>query len=129
MTKDESKRKILEQWAQYMPDPNRAEYQDKLKFYDWFRTLTRNYFNGRLEPKSKMARNATWLNERIGLGPQRRGQLLAKFPFVLVVVGALFVFAGDGADGTSKKVYYAIATCLWILAAVIAYLLLLLRFP
>jgi hypothetical protein len=35
MTKDESKRKILEQWARYMPDPNRAEYQDKLKFCDW----------------------------------------------------------------------------------------------
>ena len=35
MTKDESKKKILEQWARYMPDPSVAEYDDKLKFYAW----------------------------------------------------------------------------------------------
>ena len=37
---------------------------------------------------------------------------MQSFLSVLVIVGALFVFAGNGADGTSKKVYYAIAACL-----------------
>ena len=37
----------------------------------------------------------------------------------LAIIGALFVFAGNGADGTSKKVYYAIAASLWILTAVL----------
>ena len=46
---------------------------------------------------------------------------MQSFLSVLVIVGALFVFAGNGADGTAKKVYYAIATCLWILAAFLAY--------
>ena len=44
---------------------------------------------------------------------------------VLVILGALFVFAGNGTDGTPKKVYYAIAAVLWILTAVLAYMLLL----
>ncbi len=50
---------------------------------------------------------------------------MQSFLSVLVILGALFVFAGNGADGTAKKIYYAIAACLWTLAAVLAYLLLL----
>ena len=50
---------------------------------------------------------------------------MQSFLSVLVIVGALFVFAGNGADGTQKKVYYSIAASLWILTAVLAYMLLL----
>jgi len=39
---------------------------------------------------------------------------------VLVILGALFVMAGNGADGISKKAYYAIAVSLWMLAAFLA---------
>ena len=44
---------------------------------------------------------------------------------VLVILGALFVFAGNNAEGTPKKVYYAIAAGLWILTAILVYMLLL----
>ena len=47
---------------------------------------------------------------------------MQSFLSVLVILGALFVFAGNGADGTAKKVYYAIAASLWVLAAVLAYI-------
>jgi len=47
---------------------------------------------------------------------------MQSFLSVLVIVGALFVFAGNGADGTSKKIYYGIAAGLWILAAFLAYM-------
>ena len=50
---------------------------------------------------------------------------MQSFLSVLVIVGALFVFAGNGADGTPNKVYYAIAASLWILTVVLAYMLLL----
>ena len=43
---------------------------------------------------------------------------------VLVILGALFVFAGNGAEGTPKKIYYSIAAGLWILTVVLAYTLL-----
>ena len=49
---------------------------------------------------------------------------MQSFLSVLVIVGALFVFAGNSADGTTMKVYYAIAACLWILTAMLAYMLL-----
>ena len=49
---------------------------------------------------------------------------MQSFLSVLVVVDALFVFAGNGADGTPKKVYYTIAASLWILTVVLAYTLL-----
>ena len=50
---------------------------------------------------------------------------MQSFLSVLVIVGALFVFLGNGADGTARKVYYGIAASLWILTAVVAYMLLL----
>ena len=65
MTKDECKRKILEQWARYMPDPNRAEYQDKLKFYDWlvdaYPELLQREAGNEIDRWQEMQ---TWLNER-----------------------------------------------------------------
>jgi len=45
-----------------------------------------------------------------------------SFLSVLVIVGALFVFSGNGADGKSKKVYYLIAISLWVLAAFLVYM-------
>ena len=47
---------------------------------------------------------------------------MQSFLSVLVIVGALFVFAGNGADGTAKKIYYLIAISLWMLAAFLAYI-------
>ena len=47
---------------------------------------------------------------------------MQSFLSVLVIVGALFVFAGNGADGTAKKIYYLVAIGLWMLAAFIAYI-------
>ena len=47
---------------------------------------------------------------------------MQSFLSVLVIVGALFVFAGNGADGTTKKIYYLIAISLWMLAALLAYI-------
>ncbi|MDP9131398.1 MAG: hypothetical protein M3N35_13535 [Candidatus Binatota bacterium] len=47
---------------------------------------------------------------------------MQSFLSVLVILGALFVFAGNGGDGTAMKVYYAIAAALWIVAAVLAYI-------
>ena len=47
---------------------------------------------------------------------------MKSFLSVLVIVGALFVFAGNGADGTPKKIYYLIAISLWVLAAFLAYM-------
>ena len=49
---------------------------------------------------------------------------MQSFLSVLVIVGVLFVMVGNGAEGTPKKVYYAIAASLWILTAVIGYTLL-----
>ena len=40
---------------------------------------------------------------------------MQSFLSLLVIVGALFYFAGNGADGTARKAYYAIAAALWIL--------------
>ena len=34
----------------------------------------------------------------------------AEFPLSLVIVGALFVFVGNGAGGTARKVYYAFSS-------------------
>jgi hypothetical protein len=50
---------------------------------------------------------------------------MQSFLSSLVILGALSVFAGNRADGTPRKVYYAIAASLWILTAVLAYMLLL----
>jgi hypothetical protein len=47
---------------------------------------------------------------------------MQSFLSVLVIVGALLVMAGNGAEGTPKKVYYLIAVCLWMLAAFLAYI-------
>jgi energy-coupling factor transporter transmembrane protein EcfT len=47
---------------------------------------------------------------------------MQSFLSVLVIVGALFVFAGNRADGTPKKVYYLIAASLWMLAAFLTYI-------
>ena len=47
---------------------------------------------------------------------------MQSFISVLVIVGALFVFAGNGADGTAKKIYYFISFSLWVLAAFLAYM-------
>ena len=47
---------------------------------------------------------------------------MQSFLSVLVIVGALFVFAGNGAEGTAKKIYYLIAISLWMLAAFLAYI-------
>ena len=49
---------------------------------------------------------------------------MQSFLSSLVIVGALFIFAGNGADGTTRKVYYAIAASLWILTVVVAFTLL-----
>ena len=47
---------------------------------------------------------------------------MQSFISVLVIIGALFVFAGNSADGTSNKVYYQIAASLRMLAAFLAYI-------
>ena len=46
---------------------------------------------------------------------------MQSFLSLLVIVGALFYFAGNGADGTARKAYYAIAAALWILTGFLAY--------
>jgi hypothetical protein len=46
---------------------------------------------------------------------------MQSFLSVLVIVGALLVFTGNNAEGTSKQVYYATAAGLWILTVVLAY--------
>ena len=47
---------------------------------------------------------------------------MQSFLSLLVIVGTLFFMAGNGADGTAKKIYYLIAISLWMLAAFLAYM-------
>lgn len=47
---------------------------------------------------------------------------MQSFLSLLVIVGALFVMAGNRAEGTDKKIYYVIAISLWVLTAFLAYL-------
>jgi hypothetical protein len=37
MTKDESKRRILQEWEHWKSDPNTATYQEKQAFYEWLK--------------------------------------------------------------------------------------------
>ncbi|MGZ8425618.1 MAG: hypothetical protein ACXWYD_11770 [Candidatus Binatia bacterium] len=65
MTKDESKREILKQWARYRPDPNRAEYHDKLKFYDWLKDAYPELLQwGPGTETDRWQEMQSWLNEK-----------------------------------------------------------------
>ena len=47
---------------------------------------------------------------------------MQSFLSLLVIIGALFYFAGNGVEGTARKAYYAIALCLWSLTALLTFL-------
>ncbi len=47
---------------------------------------------------------------------------MQSFLSLLVIVGVLFVMAGNRAEGTEKKIYYSIAISLWMLAGFLAYI-------
>ena len=82
MNKDDLKFKILEQWARYMPNPNRAEYQDKLKFY----ALLKDAYPEQIqwEAGTEMER---WQNIQAWLNERKDSKTMRRIPTLLLLVG------------------------------------------
>jgi hypothetical protein len=72
MTKEESKRRIIEQWNKWKPDPNNATYEEKSAFYEWLKGKHPELLKWRLQPlmtdMDRWQDVQGWLNQRTNYG-------------------------------------------------------------
>jgi len=69
VTKDESKRQILEEWQRWKADPNNATYQEMQKFYDWLEDNRRELLQWRIRPGMDRWQDVQgWLRVRTNYG-------------------------------------------------------------
>ncbi len=65
MTKDESKRRILEEWERWKTNPNQATYQEMQEFYLWIETNHSELLQWRIRPGMDRWQDVRgWLNVR-----------------------------------------------------------------
>jgi len=65
MTKNESKRRILEEWEGWKANPNQATYQEMQEFYLWIETNHSELLQWRIRPGMDRWQDVRgWLNVR-----------------------------------------------------------------
>ena len=76
MTKDESERRIIEEWNKRKSDPNTATYQEMDEFYEWLKDNRPELLKWKLRPPmtdmDRWQDVQGWLKKRTNYGKSKK---------------------------------------------------------